>query len=635
VLATAQTIRHQAAKLLLPPKRITVPESASKHVMSEGASGEMERWQAELTPYMIEPMLTLTNRKYKAVVFVGPARSGKTLAMIECFIAHIVTANPSDTLVVQMTQDMARDFSKKKITRLIKSSPAIASLINSKSEDDNVFDKTFLNGMVLNFGWPSISQLSSRTFAKVLITDFDRMPLDVDGEGSVFKLASKRTQTMLSAGKTVVESSPGYEYDSNGWSQKHKHEAPPADGIAQLYNSGTQHKLYWPCPDCKEYFLADMENLDRESAMMKCSHCGSMHSETKKRSMNASPKWIAREGREDSEIASFWMEGPAAKYQKWSSLIEQERIGLEAFESNGNHSLLKATINVDQGRWYCQPVKHKQRDINELLGRLEVWTKDTLPKGVRFLTAAVDQQKDCFVVQVHGWGARKESWIVARYKMRESRIRFDTEGKPLAMNPSSYYEDWAELKNVFERDYEGLKPLLIGIDTGGQNKATEHAYSFSKMIAGEEYATRLWLLKGNPNLAAGMLTQSESKDRRRVAPLWLVGTTAAKDELERMLNRESHGEGYLHIPRFLDDKTVLELTAEVRGLRGWEKTDKKRSNETQDLAAYNIALYYALGAHRIDWDDEKTIPAWAKERTSEKPIVNSWLELGKKFNKGN
>lgn len=63
------------------------------------------------------------------------------------------------------------------------------------------------------------------------LTDYDRFPEDVDGEGDAFSLASKRTTTFMSLGMTLVESSPGREITDTRWKPSLPHEAPPTTGI--------------------------------------------------------------------------------------------------------------------------------------------------------------------------------------------------------------------------------------------------------------------------------------------------------------------------------------------------------------------------------------------------------------------
>ncbi|MGQ7147906.1 phage terminase large subunit family protein, partial [Escherichia sp. SS-MK2] len=57
----------------------------------------------------------LASREYDAVIFVGPARTGKTIGLIDGWIVYTIVCDPSDMLVVQMTEDKAREHSKKRL----------------------------------------------------------------------------------------------------------------------------------------------------------------------------------------------------------------------------------------------------------------------------------------------------------------------------------------------------------------------------------------------------------------------------------------------------------------------------------------------------------------------------------------
>nr|ESH07753.1 phage terminase large subunit [Salmonella enterica subsp. enterica serovar Give str. 564] len=93
------------------------------------------------------------------------------------------------------------------------------------------------------------------------LTDYDRFPEDIDGEGDGFSLASKRTTTFMSAGMTLAESSPGREITDVKWRRSSPHEAPPTTGILSLYNRGDRRRWYWPCPHCGDWFQSAMENM--------------------------------------------------------------------------------------------------------------------------------------------------------------------------------------------------------------------------------------------------------------------------------------------------------------------------------------------------------------------------------------
>lgn len=65
-----------------------------------------------VAPYVIEPMNCLASREYDAVIFVGPARTGKTIGLIDGWVIYNVICDPADMLIIQMTEEKAREHSK-------------------------------------------------------------------------------------------------------------------------------------------------------------------------------------------------------------------------------------------------------------------------------------------------------------------------------------------------------------------------------------------------------------------------------------------------------------------------------------------------------------------------------------------
>ena len=193
--ASPWPIVRAAAQAFRPPRRVTVAEGAAESLVIRQPGGYSGPWSPTETPYMIEPMNMLASRRHEAVCFVGPARTGKTLGLLDAWLARNVTCDPGDMLIVQMSQEKAREYSKTRVDRAIRNSPALAQLMSSRGHDDNTHDKLFKHGMWVKIGWPSATQLSSSDYRYVALTDYDRMPDNVDGEGSAYALGLKRTTT--------------------------------------------------------------------------------------------------------------------------------------------------------------------------------------------------------------------------------------------------------------------------------------------------------------------------------------------------------------------------------------------------------------------------------------------------------
>ncbi|HAI6067079.1 TPA: phage terminase large subunit family protein [Escherichia coli] len=70
-------------------------------------AGNSVPWDPELTPYIIEPMNCLASREYDAVIFVGPARTGKTIGLIDGWIVYIAPPDIPAGFVAVFNSDEA------------------------------------------------------------------------------------------------------------------------------------------------------------------------------------------------------------------------------------------------------------------------------------------------------------------------------------------------------------------------------------------------------------------------------------------------------------------------------------------------------------------------------------------------
>lgn len=641
--ATALSIVRSASEILRPPRRMSVSEAAHLYLRLNRPGGESGPWNPSRTPYMVAPMDRLADRRVEVVVFVGPARCGKTFALLVGWLAYILCCDPGDFLIVHMAENTARKFSKDELTRAHRHSPELKARLSPYASDDNVFDKQYRNGMLLKLGWPSVNQLSGDTLRYVAITDYDRIAEDIDGEGSAFSLARKRVQTYQSSGRVVVESSPGWEIENPRWIATDPHEAPPCKGIFSLYNTGDRNRWFWPCPHCSDYFTAapspEVLTLIPDGGVhLICPHCGSAIAPSHKPAMNRAGHWVAAGqtidgfGRIHGEapktnIASYWLTGPAAAYQSWKSLWSKSQAAEQEYEKTGSESALKTIITGDFGAAYRPRTLSVVRESTTLMGRAEDTPKRHIPAGVRYLVATVDVQGNRFVVQVTGNGPDNERWLIDRYNLRYSPTRTDGNGEPEPINPPKYPEDWRILiDQVARKPYpfaddpsRGLLPVITGVDSGGKAGSTERAYAFWKYCRSQGLGKTIRLLRGNPKKDAPRVMEtwpdsSQRADRKANArgeiPVYQINTFLLKDTLAADLDRPEPGPGYLHFPNWLGPWFYDELTNETRAADKWVKTGP---NEALDLMVYNSALVILLGGERIKWDNP---PAWADPERS-------------------
>lgn len=653
---TAKAARTDSGYILRAPRRMRVADAVAQYMRVPMGAGNSVPWDPLVAPYVIEPMNCLASREYDAVIFVGPARTGKTIGLIDGWVIYNVICDPADMLIIQMTEEKAREHSKKRLARTFRVSSEVVSRLSPNKNDNNVYDRTFLAGNYLKIGWPSVNIMSSSDYKCVALTDYDRFPEDIDGEGDAFSLASKRTTTFMSSGMTLVESSPGRDVKDVKWRRTSPHEAPPTTGILSLYNRGDRRRWYWPCPHCGEYFqpcgdvvagfrdIADPV-LASEAAYIQCPSCSGRIMPEQKRELNGRGVWL-RDGESinadgsrygdprRSRIASFWMEGPAAAYQTLSQLVYKLLTAEQEYETTGSEETLKTVINTDWGLPYLPRASMEQRKSELLEQRAEPVPSRSVPDGVNFLVATVDVQAGRhrrFVVQVTGYGSRGERWIIDRYNITQS-LRSDCDGESQRIDPASYPEDWdVLLTDVFHKSWplasdpsQQMRLMAMAVDSGGEDGVTDNAYKFWRRCRRDGLGKRIYLFKGDGIRRAKLITRTFPDNTGRTGrraqaagdvPLWLLQTDVLKDRVNNALWRDSPGPGYVHFPDWLGSWFYDELTYEERSSDGkWSKPGRG-ANEAFDLMVYAEALVILHGYEKIRWPDA---PEWASRET--------WLE---------
>lgn len=651
---------------LLPPSRVSVSKGAGEILMIKRPGGASGYWSAAETPYMVEPLNMLASRRHSAVCFAGPAQSGKTAAFGEAWMAHTVVNDPGDMLIVQMTQDKAREYSKQRIDRAIRNSPKLHDMRSALSRDDNLHDKQFKNGMWLRIAWPTATNMASTSYRYTFGTDYDRWADDIDGEGDGFTLLGKRTTTFLSRGMTAVESSPGRPVTNPYWTPATPHEAPPVTGILGIYNRSDRRRWYWPCPHCREFFeakpglelfqlpefdelLEDIRSLDldrftRDYAHIACPSCGGIIRSSHRNDMQQTGIWLPEGVTIDSRrrvsgtprvssIAGYWLGGVAAAYTSWEGLLRKQLQAILDYALTGSELPLQTTANTDQGVPYMSrhlaeasagegPEARQEKDMPRYV----------VPAAARFLVASVDVQGGKgarFVVQVHAIGEHQEQWLVDRYAITTSKR--DGVGDEFApLDPAAYPEDWDVLtEKVVQATYRledgerEMRVKLTVVDSGGEDGVTNNAYAWYRRLRKLGLTKRVRLTKGASTKADWHIRETMVGGKQGVGdiPLYLLETNKLKDIVAGGLQRRTPGPGYYHFPMprhpernpdgWLSQAFFDELEAEVRNERGvWEQV--KRRNETLDLCVMIRAGCMMLKADSKEFWAHP--PPWALEQ---------------------
>jgi phage terminase large subunit GpA-like protein len=652
----ADVIRQTAQNIFQPPQRISVSEAAEQYRYINNRGQYVGWWKNAETPYMVEPMDVLNSREFDSCVFVGPAQSGKTDALIINWALFSAVVDPMDLIIYSPSGAAAKDFSVRRIDRLVRDSKDMKKALLTDKDADGKFQKQFKSGMLLTLSWPSTNELSGKPVGRVAITDYDRIEDDIGGEGSAYDLGYKRTTTFGSFKMTLAESSPSREVEDTKKILSSPHEAPPCKGILSLYNRGDRRLWYWPCPSCGNHFSPKFEYLvwntklpnhsdAADTVHMQCPSCSYKIEPRERKGMQALGVWL-RDGQavvdgfivgdaRRSNIASFWLEGTAARFTTWAKLVKTYLDAKKELDDTGSEEALKKFYNTDLGRPYVPKSMMSDRVPAVMQMRAEPMEYGLVPQGVRALVATIDVQMNRFVVQVHGIlpGRPHDIIVIDRFDIVKS-TRLDNDGDPYPVRPGTYQEDWDQIiEFVINRQYpldddtgRTMAIKLTLCDSGGEQNTnrsgttgsggvTSNAYAFYRALRKQGLAHKFHLVRGdgNPNAPRVHIDMPDSRDRKNLAraqgdvPVMRFNSNMLKDTLSNLLDVLEPGKGLIRWPDWLDDWWFEELCAEVRTDKGWDA--RRKRNEAWDLLYYLVGAGFSsvLPLHRVDWSNP---PPW-------------------------
>ena len=575
--------------LLKPPPRLTLSQWADMYrMLSPENSAEPGRWHTEKAPYQREIMDAIGDQHTRKVVIKSAAQIGKT-AMLMNMLGYYMHYYPSPVLVMQPTLDMAQTFSKDFLAPMLRDTPVLANLVDSKSRysGNTILKKNFPGGHVTIVGANSPASLASRPIKVLLADEVDRYPASAGTEGDPLLLGQKR-QTTFWDKKTVIVSTPTLKATSR---------------ITTEYEASSKEEWNVPCPCCGHYqpFVWERLIFDSEDTtkpiMYKCERCGELSGEYEWKKAAQRGHFVAEN--DNIEVRGFHLNTLASNFCSWKEVVDKFLVANE-LSKQGDHEKLKTWVNTDLGEAWEEP--GTTVDDTSLVNRREIYEAE-VPDEVIVLTAGVDVQDDRFEVEVVGWGVGKESWGI-----RYQKIYGDLMSERVWQDLDSF------LLQTFQK-MDGTKLPIISacIDSGGHH--TNEVYKFTK----ERWERRIWAIKGKGGQDIPFI-RDPSKNNRAKTPLFIIGVDAGKALIYQRLKHEIKGPNYCHFPLSEEAGYTEEyfkgLTAEqmvVRFRKGrptivWELKDpKQKRNEPLDLRNYATAALEISNPTLKKADEQATV----------------------------
>lgn len=581
-----QYISHRG---LEPLPEMTVSEWADRYrMLSSGISAEPGKWKTSRAPYQKEIMDAFTQPGVHRVIVKSASQVGKSDIMNNV-IGRFAHLDPCAVMMIQPTIEMAQDYSKSRISPMIRDTKALSSLffeVKSRDSNNTILSKIFPGGRLIMCGANSPAGLASRPIRILLADEVDRFPVSAGTEGDPVDLAAKRTTTFWNA-VIGMFSTPTNE---------------GASRIEVEYLSGTQEEWQHKCPNCGEFHLlryTDMhvdyegegKNILVHDVKWRCPDCG--YEFTEMQMKRAKKKYVAQNERALlNGIRSFFVNCFASPWLSWKEVMK------EWLMAKGKPDRERVVMNTRFGETYRMPGAFDDETI--FLRRREKYGAE-LPDGVLMLTAAVDTQDNRLEYEVCGWGREEESWGIV---------------KGIILGEPDKARTWAELDQVLDhvytfKDGSGLKVLRTFIDSGGHYTSDVYAYCL-KNFSKQRFAIKG---QGGPGIPLNYKIGRASVAK---IPLCMLGVDDGKQSVMNRLAVETPGPQYFHFPkdepkklsylahRGYDDlyfkgiisehKKTVKRGGQIREV--WEPTQGVR-NEPLDLRVYNLACMQSC---RPDWD---------------------------------
>lgn len=586
-------IRNTVCKSIKPLIKMSVTEWAKRYrVLSQGNSAEPGRFKTSRAAYQNEPMDAFTQAGVRQVIMMCASQTGKSTIM-ENVIGRFAHLDPCPVMMIQPSLDMAQDFSKTRITPMIRDTKVLTNIFQdgeaSKTRNGNntILSKIFPGGRLIMCGANSPAGLASRPVRILLADEVDRFPDSAGGEGNPVDLAAKRMTTFWNAVMGLFSTPTA---------------AGRQGGIEAKYLAGTQEEWQHACPNCETYHLLKWEQLEVvheertdkygrkiflvNNVKWRCPECG--FSYTQEQMREAQQRYVAKNPDAlQNGIRSFFVNCFASPWISWKD------IALEYLEAKGDPTKEQVVVNTRFAESYQQ--RGAFDDETQFLKRREEYRAE-LPDGVLLLTAAVDTQDNRLEYEICGWGMDEESWGISRGIIL---------GRP--DNAATF----AALDVLLDKEYSfadgtALKVARTFIDSGGHY--TGHIYKYcERNINKQRFA-----IKGQGG--AGLpLNYKIAKATGSPIPLVLLGVDDGKQQVMNRLSISEPGAQYFHFPNedrrgydqlyfkgiISERKRTVKKGGQIREI--WEPVKingETVRNEPLDLRVYNLAAMQSL---KPDW----------------------------------
>lgn len=382
-------------KALSRPEQLTVSKWAEKYRELDESSALPGRWHNEITPYLVGIMDAFNDPYIQHINFMKSTQVGGTEALINA-IGWIITQNPSPTMIVYPTDDLAKDISNDKLKPAFRYTPAIAEQFKEGNSSEMNLKFKSMNLYLRSGGSPS--KLASKAIRYLMFDEIDKMAGASKKEASPYNLALERTKTFKHTRKIYTCSTPTVK----------------SNYIYKIHDRADEQREYFaPCPHCGEYITLQWGQVRFESdpdrkmttseraatAMYYCQCCGAAIEDKLKLAMLQKGEWRDVKGTSGGtpRRVSFHINALYGFFTSWQDAA------YEWLEAQGDPAALQNFFNS----WLGEPWENEKVKLSEemILEHQAEELQGVVPDWAQLITIGVDVQRTCIYFDIVAFGA--------------------------------------------------------------------------------------------------------------------------------------------------------------------------------------------------------------------------------------
>ena len=586
---------RESLAVLKPPEDLTVSQWAEKfRVLDSKTSAAPGGWKNSVTPYLVGIMDAFNDPDVEEIIFCKCTQIGGTEAANN-IIGYIIAQDPSPTLVVYPTLELAEYTGKNRLQPMIKLSPNLRD--KYVDEESKILEMQFDGMYIVLAGSNSAASLASRPIRFLILEEIDKYERNAGKEGDPIALAEERQKTFAANKKTFKTSTPTSR-QGNIWRAMER-----ADEL---------RRYYVPCPHCGHYQTLRFENLKwngekepskaRDCAYYQCEQCRGIIEDRHKPLMLANGQWRTERTGVHSRKVAFHLN---TLYSPW---VRFGDVAYEFLRSKDYPELLMNFVNS----WLAEPWETKDGAMtNELvLEHQSGYEEGEVPDETLIITAGVDVQRNGFYYTIRAW-----SYGMTSYNISHGQA-----------------ESWEQIEHIMNTEYtdragNGYQVNLCAIDSGDQ---TDEVYAFCAQ--NQEWAVPVKGASHSMETRYKISTIDKGKNIANGLQRYIVDGAYYKNMIASRLKKPI-GLGAWLVYDHCDSEYAEQISSEEKVIEYkngnsyevWRKKSSHAANHYLDCEVYAALAADLLQIRHLSYLDKEEFKEKAAPVTPQQEQDNGWL----------